>query len=127
LATFFAPASVCFQPSGACVSQSTSTTNNVCWADGEKLLLQSGGQGFTYENGGQLCFYGSWEYMNGTEKDYTFTADGNALLVYNRSTGETVCADGSHTTLPSDFGGCVAILSLVDIDVNGCTPGGCSR
>jgi hypothetical protein len=43
--------------------------------------LGSQGGGFTYyRSGGNLCFYGGWEYMNGTEKDYTFTADGNALL-----------------------------------------------
>jgi hypothetical protein len=127
LATFFAPAHACFQPTGSCVAQTTSTTKNACWANGEKLLLQLGsqGDGFTYRNGGQLCFYGSWEYMNGTEKGYTFTTDGNALLVYNRSTGETVCADGSRTTLAPDFGGCAAIVSLVDIDVSGCTSGGC--
>jgi len=74
----------------------------------------------------EICFYGSWHYTNATEKDYTFTADGSALLVYNRTTGETVCADGSRATLPPDFGGCAAIISLVDLDVSACTPGGCS-
>jgi hypothetical protein len=100
---------------------------NFCWANGAKLSLQgSPGQGFTYRAGTGLCFYGSWEYLNGSEKDYTFTTDGAALVVYNRSTGETICADGSHTTLAPNFGGCAEILSLVDIVTNGCTPGSCA-
>jgi hypothetical protein len=99
----------------------------VCWAGGAKLALTSGtqSQGFTYSSGGSLCFYGSWTTVNGNQKDYTFTVDGSALIVYNRATGDTTCLNGTHATLAPDFGGCSAITAVVDFSTNGCTTGAC--
>jgi hypothetical protein len=127
VATFFDTAHACFEPDGSCVTESASTKTNFCWANGVALIVEgTNREGFTYRSGGGLCFYGSWSFINGNQKDYTFTTDGSALLVYNRSTGETVCADGSRTTLAPNFGGCASIVALVDIDTSGCTPGTCA-
>jgi hypothetical protein len=125
---FFSTVNACFQPSGACVQQLTPAGPRYCWPGGARLMLNGtagGGMGFTYTTSGNSCFYGSWVYINGTQKDYTFTIDGNALLVYNRTTGETTCLDGTHTTLAPDFGGCAAFQALVDLTPTGCTDGTC--
>jgi hypothetical protein len=127
LAAFFAQAAPCFHPSGACVDQTASAGTNVCWADGARLTLTTGtqGAGFNYFSGSNLCFYGSWTTLNGNQKDYTFTFGGSALLVYNRTTGETTCLDGTRAQLAPDFGGCGAITAIVDLTMNGCSAGTC--
>jgi hypothetical protein len=130
LSSFFATAAACFIPSGSCTFEADAgpvVGTKTCWTNGAHYTHQGSvtNGGFSYFSATQLCFYGSRSSEDGGGSSYTFTIDGNQLLVYDDASGATTCLDGSRATLAPHFAGCAAILALLAPDTSSCSPGTC--
>ena len=117
--TFFAAVGACFQPLGAC--QNDSTKIELCWTNGASMVFVVPATGpylVTYATSGRTCMIDSVAI---TPVIHTLSANGQ-MLIYNTSTGDVTCPDGSHANIGTNYG-CTDIYTL--FNPPSCRSGSC--
>lgn len=134
LQSFFAQVSDCWPATGSCTKNTPSQgASNTCW--------QGGAQFFSTSD--MTMAHGVWKAGNGAitcmTGDAVIVGMGLPIFTFKSLTGDKLgmdfqqstytCPDGSTHALPNnfvmDFGGCMALKTLISVPMSGCTNGAC--
>ncbi len=125
---FFAAAAACLSTLGACTDQITPTSattfnEDVCWSTGQTRHVQADGTSHVTTSTWVSQTSATCLTSNSTYEQGTYTANGTSL-VYDESTGDLTCPDGSSANIGTVAGGdlCPDVASILD---NQCTDGTC--
>lgn len=107
-AAFFAPATGCFHPAGACTySLAGGMVRAICWASGARAIITAVGPAIDvrWSQGATPCLS-----LHASVAGYAFARDGQTLQI---SGNDLICDDGTRLVgLVQKLGACPQIASL---------------
>jgi hypothetical protein len=121
---FFAPLSLCFQPTGACTVQTPGINGTFCWPGGAGYQQRNDPDAlrrqYLWET--NLCYS---EIVGGSGPSPAFTNASGDVLIFAPATGYYTCPDGSKGSIGTNYGGCAQLQQMIAPDTTSCTPGVC--
>jgi uncharacterized protein YjbI with pentapeptide repeats len=121
---FFAPLSLCFQPTGGCIVQTPGVYGTFCWPGGAEYQIRNDPDALRrhYLWGTNLCYT---ETVGGSGPSPSFTNAAGETLVFAPATGNYTCPNGSSGSIGANYGGCAQLQQMIAPDTGSCTGGLC--